>query len=64
VPGQACSYKLGMLRLQEVRANAEAALGDKFDIKAFHDEVLLSGAMPLDVLEGRVDRWVENQLEN
>lgn len=59
-PGQATSYKIGMLKILELRAEAEAALGDKFDIKAFHDTVLGGGALPLAVLERNVDRWVES----
>jgi len=61
VPGQACSYKLGMLRIQEMRAKAEAALGDEFDLKEFHDQVLLSGAMPMEVLDARITRWVASK---
>lgn len=61
VPGQACSYKLGMLKIGELRAEAEAALGDKFDIKEFHDVVLLTGSAPLGVLDKRVKRWVEEK---
>ena len=61
IPGQACSYKLGMLRIQEMRADAEADLGDAFDLKAFHDEVLLSGAMPMEVLQARIDTWIETK---
>jgi uncharacterized protein (DUF885 family) len=59
IPGQATSYKIGMLKIQELRRNAEAALGDDFDIKGFHDVILGGGAMPLSVLERRVDQWVE-----
>ena len=58
MPGQATSYKIGMLKIQELRRNAEAALGDDFDIKAFHDTVLGGGALPLSVLERRVDQWI------
>ena len=58
IPGQATSYKIGMLRIQELRRKAEAALGPKFDIRAFHDTILGGGAMPLTVLEQRVDRWI------
>ena len=58
IPGQATSYKIGMLKIQELRRDAEAALGDTFDIRAFHDTVLGGGAMPLTILEKRVDRWV------
>lgn len=60
-PGQACSYKLGMLNINELRENAEAELGDLFDIRAFHDEVLLTGSMPLPVLEQKIARWIAEQ---
>ena len=58
LPGQATSYKIGMLKIQELRRKAEAALGTRFDIRAFHDTILGGGAMPLTVLEKRVDRWI------
>ncbi len=57
-PGQATAYKIGQIRIQQLRARAEAELGEKFDIKAFHDTVLGGGALPLDLLEQRVDRWI------
>jgi uncharacterized protein (DUF885 family) len=57
-PGQATSYKIGMLKIQELRRKAEAALGPRFDIRGFHDTVLDGGALPLTVLEKRVDRWI------
>jgi len=63
IPGQATSYKIGMLKIQELRRDAEAELGDKFDIKAFHDTILGGGAMPLSILERRVDQWVANVKE-
>ncbi|MCA8900726.1 MAG: DUF885 domain-containing protein [Hyphomonas sp.] len=59
MPGQATSYKIGMLKIQELRRKAEAELGDKFDIKAFHDTVLGGGALPLDLLDRRIDQWIE-----
>ena len=58
LPGQATSYKIGMLKIQELRRRAEAALGDRFDIRAFHDTVLGGGSMPLTILEQRIDRWI------
>ncbi len=61
IPGQACAYKLGMLKIQELRARAEADLGDKFDIREFHDAVLSIGDSPLPVLEGAVKRWVASK---
>jgi uncharacterized protein (DUF885 family) len=57
-PGQALGYKMGMLKILELRAKAEAALGDKFDLAAYHDLLLLGGAMPMTSLEKEVDRWV------
>ena len=63
LPGQATSYKIGMIRIQEMRRKAEAALGDRFDIRAFHDTVLGGGALPLTILEKRVDRWVASVLQ-
>jgi uncharacterized protein (DUF885 family) len=60
-PAQALGYKMGQLKILELRDKAKTALGSKFDIKAFHDEVLDSGALPLDVLELRVDAWIAAQ---
>jgi uncharacterized protein (DUF885 family) len=57
-PAQALGYKMGQLKILELRDKAKTALGPKFDIKAFHDQVLDSGALPLDVLEQRVDAWI------
>ncbi len=58
-PGQALGYKLGMLKIVELRQQAKTALGDKFDIKAFHDTVLLGGAVPMQVLEARVKAYIK-----
>ncbi len=60
-PGQALGYKMGQLKILELRARAKSQLGPKFDLKAFHDEVVDSGALPLDVLETRVDAWIATQ---
>ena len=59
MPGQATSYKIGMNKFLELRAHARAELGDEFDIRDFHDTVLLGGAMPLALLERRVMQWIE-----
>lgn len=61
IPGQATGYKIGMLKILELRSKAREALGDGFDIKGFHDTVLGGGALPLYLLEKEVDRWVESQ---
>ena len=58
LPGQATSYKIGMLKIQELRAHAEEALGERFDIRAFHDVILGGGALPLEILERRVDNYI------
>jgi uncharacterized protein (DUF885 family) len=60
-PGQALAYKMGQLTIRKLRDDAKAALGAKFDIKAFHDEILNGGAMPLDLLQDRVHRWINEQ---
>lgn len=60
-PGQATAYMVGKLKIEALRRKAEAELGPKFDIKGFHDTVLLAGSMPLDMLEKRVDDWIARQ---
>ena len=61
-PAQALAYKLGALTIQRLRAKAEAALGPRFDIRRFHSAVLGSGALPLPVLEGKIEHWIASQL--
>ena len=61
MPGQATSYKIGMLKIQELRKMAETELGDKFDIKGFHDIILGGGALPLELLERKVKAWISTQ---
>lgn len=58
LPGQATGYKIGMLKIMEVRAKAEKALGPRFDIRSFHDLLIASGSQPLSILERRVDDWI------
>jgi uncharacterized protein (DUF885 family) len=62
IPGQALAYKIGQLKIREIRDNAEERLGDTFDVAAFHLEILKDGPMPLSMLESKLDRWVESQL--
>ncbi|MGI8561538.1 MAG: DUF885 family protein, partial [Luteimonas sp.] len=61
MPGQATAYKIGMIMIQQPRARAEQALGADVDIRGFHDAVLGGGAMPLDLLERRVDQWIASE---
>jgi uncharacterized protein (DUF885 family) len=57
-PGQAVSYKIGQMKIRELRQYAERELGEKFDVRAFHDHVLENGAVPLNVLEAQIREWV------
>ena len=59
-PGQALAYKIGELEITRMRREAEQQLGDKFDVREFHDTVLRRGAIPLPLLQQQVDRWVES----
>ena len=61
IPSQALAYKVGQLKILELRARAEQALGDRFDIRGFHEQVLMTGALPLPVLEQKIDRWIASQ---
>jgi len=61
-PGQALAYKIGQLKIKQIRQRTETALGDDFDVRAFHDELLGAGALPLDILEQRMDAWLASQL--
>jgi len=64
MPGQATAYLIGKLKIMELRALAEAELGEEYDIKAFHDEVLKDGPVPLDILEQKIRRWIETAKES
>ncbi|MGI4831517.1 MAG: DUF885 domain-containing protein [Janthinobacterium lividum] len=61
-PGQALGYKMGQLKIRELRERAKQQLGAQFDIKTFHDEILNGGALPLDLLDARVNRWIAGQM--
>ena len=62
IPGQALAYKIGQLKIREIRNNAEERLGDKFDVREFHTQVLMDGPMPLSMLEAKINDWVESQM--
>ena len=61
MPGQACAYKVGMLKIQELRVRAEKELGEKFDQREFHDAVLKNGALPLDILEEQISDYIQRK---
>ena len=61
MPSQATAYKVGMLKILELREKAKKSLGDKFDIRQFHEVLLSNGSVPLDVLEELVDRWIKSK---
>jgi uncharacterized protein (DUF885 family) len=61
IPGQALAYKIGELKIQELKRKSQTALGDKFDPRSFHEEVLKDGSVPLPVLEAKIDRWLQKQ---
>ena len=60
-PSQALAYKIGAMTIQRLRRKAEAELGDKFDVKDFHAQVLMTGALPLAILEQKIDRWIASK---
>jgi uncharacterized protein (DUF885 family) len=62
MPGQALAYKIGQLKISAIRSQAEKALGSKFDVRAFHDELLKDGALPLDLLEGKMNGWIASRV--
>jgi len=64
IPGQALSYKIGQFKISELRARAERELGEDFDIRAFHTQILVDGELPMAVLDQKIDRWIEQQKNN
>ena len=63
-PGQALGYKIGELKILELRERARKELGKRFDMREFHDEILGSGVLPLDVLEARIGEWIKAKKNN
>ena len=63
IPSQALAYKIGQLKIRELRTRAEEALGDAFDVGEFHTQILMTGSLPLFVLEDKIDRWLASTLE-
>jgi uncharacterized protein (DUF885 family) len=61
MPGQATSYKVGMMKILELRDKAKSSLGDKFDLRDFHDVILKNGAVPLDILTRLVDQYIADK---
>jgi uncharacterized protein (DUF885 family) len=61
-PAQALSYKIGQLKIRELRDRAKQKLGARFDLRSFHDEVVRGGSLPLDMLEARIDSWVTDKM--
>jgi len=59
MPGQACAYKIGMMKILELRERTKQALGEQFDLKEFHNVVLKNGSVPLDILEQLVDEYID-----
>ena len=62
IPGQALAYKIGQMKIRELRNDAESRLGDRFDVQDFHTQVLMDGPMPLSMLEAKIDDWIESQM--
>jgi uncharacterized protein (DUF885 family) len=61
IPGQALAYKVGQMKIRELRTRAENALGDKFDVREFHDQILKDGSLPMSVLDAKIDRWIASK---